>query len=71
MKRNKNDNSSNLEALDNLSIDLDYGIDEVGVSKSWMKILHIKSANYEGLVLSTKATSLHSVAIMIICKDNA
>ena len=41
----KKENSSNLEVLDNL----DYGIDERGVFKSWTKILpRIISANYEG-----------------------
>ena len=43
-KKKFNTNSSNLEVLD----DLDYGIDELGVFKSWTKLLRINSANYEG-----------------------
>ena len=56
---NKNDNSSNLEVLYNL----DYGIDELGVFKSWTKILCIDSANYENFGFMLQI-SLHHIQLL-------
>ena len=56
MNKEKNDNSSNLEILDSL----DYGIDKLGIFKSWTQILCINSANYESFGFM-KQISLHHI----------